>query len=132
MPEMKYVGEAAGAGLLVLGGVSVYFGYLLLYVILLLVIALGIMAYYIRHVAQGQVTLDDVEKDETVGRGKLEFEKAVAEARNFKLNDDPGSALESYEKAMKIYEWLAEKQLGDEDAGLLFSRLEELKKEIEK
>ena len=124
--------EAAGAGLIIIGGVLVFFGYILHYIILLLMIALGTMAYYIRHVSQTQVTLGDVEKDEAVGRGKLEFEKAVAEARNFKLNDDNGSALESYDKAMKIYEWLAEKQLGDEDAALLFSRLEELKKEIEK
>ncbi len=132
MPERKYVLETGFAGLLALGAAFFFLGYILHYILLILIIALGVMVYYIRHIAQAQVTVDDVEKDEMVGRGKLEFDKIVAEARNFKLNGDQGSALECYNKAMKIYEWLADKQLGEDDAGLLFSRLEGLKKEIEK
>jgi len=132
MPERKYLLAAGIAALLGLGGAFFFLGYLLHYIILLLIIALGVMVYYIRHIAQAQVTVDDVEKDEVVGRGKLEFEKIVADARNFKLNGDEDSALECYGKAMKIYEWLADKQLGEDDAGLLFSRLEGLKREIEK
>ncbi len=118
--------------LLVLGGVSFYLGVLAYYVIVLLVIALGGLLYYSRALAKKQVTVKDIEADEIIGKGKLEFEKAVEEAKRFKLSNDYDSAVKSYDKAMKIYEWLVGKQLDDEDASLLFSRLGELKKEIEK
>lgn len=131
--EKKQVYALAGIVLLLaLGGVAFFFGFLMPYVIVLLVLALGGTLHYIGGVRERQVTVKDIEADEIVGKGKLEFEKAVEEARRFKLSKEQESAISSYNKAMKIYEWLVDKGLDDEDASLLFSRLGELKKEMEK
>jgi len=118
--------------LLVFGGISVYFGVLTYYIIVLLMISLGGMLYYSKALVKKQVTVKDIEVDELMEKGKLEFEKVVEKAKRFKISNDYDSAVKSYDKAMEIYEWLVKKQLDEEDASLLFSRLGELKKEIEK